>query len=30
LIESVAFFYIPDPLRELPCLLKKSRVALKE
>ena len=30
LIESVAFFYVPDPLHELPCLLKKSRVALKE
>jgi hypothetical protein len=25
LIESVAFFYIPDPLREPPCVKKKSR-----
>jgi hypothetical protein len=25
LVESVAFFYIPDPLREPPCVKKKSR-----
>jgi hypothetical protein len=25
LVESVAFFYIPNPLREPPCIKKKSR-----
>jgi hypothetical protein len=29
LIESVAFFYVPDPLREPPCVQKKSRADRK-